>query len=91
MLAAEFRQEQKLAEIAALVASRPPSHRVRVIAIAGPTSSGKTTFSHKLCAYLKNHGALHDSSSFHNHFLVLNPFHRHRIAAAVGRPLLLRA
>jgi uridine kinase len=56
MLAAEFRQEQKLAEIAALVAARPPSQRVRVIAIAGPTSSGKTTFSHKLCAYLKNHG-----------------------------------
>ena len=53
---AEFRQEQKLAEIASLVSARPPSHRVRVIAIAGPTSSGKTTFSHKLCAYLKNHG-----------------------------------
>lgn len=74
MLAAEFRQEQKLADIAAMVASRPArspclayfsklktsyarcSHRVRVIAIAGPTSSGKTTFSHKLCAYLKNYG-----------------------------------
>jgi uridine kinase len=56
MLAAEFRQEQKLADIAALVAARPSSQRVRVIAIAGPTSSGKTTFSHKLCAYLKNHG-----------------------------------
>jgi hypothetical protein len=31
-------QEQKLADIASIVASRPGSHRVRVIAIAGPTS-----------------------------------------------------
>ncbi len=72
MLAAEFRQEQKLAEIAALVASRPPSHRVRVIAIAGPTSSGKTTFSHKLCAYLKNHGIESQPLSVDHYYYELN-------------------
>jgi uridine kinase len=54
ILECEFRQEQKLCEIAARIADR--QGKVRVLCIAGPTSSGKTTFANKLAIYLKNSG-----------------------------------
>ena len=45
MLVQEALQEQKIAEIAKQLANRPD---VKFIMIAGPSSSGKTTFSHRL-------------------------------------------
>lgn len=57
VLQCEFRQEAKLANIAHQVAARRDSGKpVRLICIAGPTSSGKTTFSNKLCMYLQAQG-----------------------------------
>ena len=57
VLACEFRQESKIAEIVAKVKERMVEGRqVKVICIAGPTSSGKTTFATKLCMYLQNYG-----------------------------------
>ena len=62
ILGAEFRQEGKIQEIIGQVLDRkadPASglkSRVRVICIAGPTSSGKTTFATKLVQYCKNAG-----------------------------------
>lgn len=54
ILESEFRQEQKLCEIANLIAAR--GGKIRALCIAGPTSSGKTTFANKLAMYLKNFG-----------------------------------
>lgn len=60
ILQAEFRQEQKLTQIAAIIhqKNQNPDRKkhIRVLCIAGPTSSGKTTFAHKLSIYLQNHG-----------------------------------
>lgn len=57
VLACEFRQETKIAEIVAQVKERSAAGKaVKVICIAGPTSSGKTTFATKLCMYLQNNG-----------------------------------
>jgi len=56
-LQCEFRQEAKLAAIASQVKARELSGKgVKLICIAGPTSSGKTTFSNKLCMYLQGLG-----------------------------------
>ena len=49
MLVQEALQEQKIAEIAKQLANRPD---VKFIMIAGPSSSGKTTFSHRLSVQL---------------------------------------
>ena len=51
----ECRQEAQLAQIAHEIGARASesASRVRVVAISGPTSSGKTTFSHKLAHYLR--------------------------------------
>lgn len=53
-LQCEFRQEAKLADIASQIKAK--STPVKLICIAGPTSSGKTTFSNKLCMYLQGLG-----------------------------------
>lgn len=50
MLVQEALQEQKIAEIAKQLANRPD---VKFIMIAGPSSSGKTTFSHRLSVQLR--------------------------------------
>jgi uridine kinase len=56
-LSCEFRQDAKLAEIAMTVSSRAREGMpVKVICIAGPTSSGKTTFANKLCMHLRSKG-----------------------------------
>ena len=55
MLAAEYRQEARLRDIVKQITDRGPG-AVRVICIAGPTSSGKTTFAAKLCAFLGAEG-----------------------------------
>lgn len=52
MLVQEALQEKKIAEIAETIASTGK----RIILIAGPSSSGKTTFSHRLSIQLRAHG-----------------------------------
>lgn len=60
ILQSEFRQEQEMTKIAAKIntinKASDASKHVRVLCIAGPTSSGKTTFAHKLSIYLQNYG-----------------------------------
>lgn len=62
ILAAECRQEAQLCSIVRQIQMRtsPEGNQaksmVRLICIAGPTSSCKTTFATKLCGYLKNAG-----------------------------------
>jgi len=58
MLHSEFRQEDKLSTIAQIIKARGKGqpNSVRVLCIAGPTSSGKTTFATKLAMYLRNYG-----------------------------------
>lgn len=53
ILVQEAFQEKKIAEIAAQIAQ---SHDKKFIMIAGPSSSGKTTFSHRLSIQLMTHG-----------------------------------
>jgi len=45
---------------------------VKVICIAGPTSSGKTTFANKLCMYLQNKGFLAKPLTVDHYYLPLN-------------------
>ena len=53
VLVQEALQEKKIAEIAQTISSRPD---VKLVMIAGPSSSGKTTFSHRLSVQLMVHG-----------------------------------
>lgn len=53
ILVAEALQEKKIAEIAAQIAEEPDK---KFIMIAGPSSSGKTSFSHRLSIQLKANG-----------------------------------
>ncbi len=50
MLVQEALQEQKIAEIARQIAAQPEK---KFVMIAGPSSSGKTTFSHRLSVQLR--------------------------------------
>jgi uridine kinase len=54
ILVAEALHEQRIAEIAGMIAER--SKQVRVVLIAGPSSSGKTTFSRRLSIQLLARG-----------------------------------
>ena len=53
ILAHEAMMEKKIGDIAAEIARRKD---VRFVMIAGPSSSGKTTFSHRLSTQLRAHG-----------------------------------
>lgn len=53
ILVQEALQEKKIAEIAEMIASQPDK---KIVMIAGPSSSGKTTFSHRLSIQLMAHG-----------------------------------
>lgn len=53
ILAQEAYQEKRIAEIAEMIAAQPSR---RLIMIAGPSSSSKTTFSHRLSIQLSVHG-----------------------------------
>lgn len=53
ILVQEALQEKKMGEIAQQIASNPEK---KIILIAGPSSSGKTTFSHRLSVQLRAHG-----------------------------------
>ncbi len=53
ILVQEALQEKKLADIAEMIVKRPDT---KFVMIAGPSSSGKTTFSHRLSIQLRAHG-----------------------------------
>lgn len=73
MMQCEFRQEAKLAGIAAAVEQRKKDGKaVKVICIAGPTSSGKTTFANKLCMYLRNCGFVARPLTVDHYYLPLD-------------------
>jgi uridine kinase len=73
VLKCEFRQEAKLAEIASAMQQRKEAGKtVKVICIAGPTSSGKTTFANKLCMYLQNAGFVARPLTVDHYYLPLN-------------------
>lgn len=53
MLVQEALQERRISEIASDIATRGG---IKFVMIAGPSSSGKTTFSHRLSVQLRTHG-----------------------------------
>lgn len=67
VLVQEALQEKKIAEIATMIAERP---QVKFILIAGPSSSGKTTFAKRLAIQLRANGliphAIGADDYFHN-------------------------
>ena len=75
-LHAEFRQEAILAALASAVDTRctsgDESQRVGVVCIAGPTSSGKTTFATKLAMYLRNKGYISKALTVDHYYLPLD-------------------
>lgn len=50
ILIQEALQEKKIGQIAEMIAQQPDK---KIVMIAGPSSSGKTTFSHRLCIQLR--------------------------------------
>lgn len=65
MLVQEALQEKKIAEIAESIIESGK----RIILIAGPSSSGKTTFSHRLSIQLRAHGLKPHPSPVDNYFV----------------------
>ena len=66
VLVQEALQEKKIAEIAARIASRP---EIKFVLIAGPSSSGKTTFSHRLSVQLRVNGMTPHPIAVDNYFV----------------------
>lgn len=66
MLVQEALQEQKIAELARKIASMPEK---KFIMIAGPSSSGKTTFSHRLSIQLRACGLKPHPIAVDNYFV----------------------
>ena len=66
ILAQEAIMEKGLGDIAAEIASRPDK---KLIMIAGPSSSGKTTFSHRLSIQLMAHGLKPHPIKVDNYFV----------------------
>ncbi len=63
---AEALQEKKVARIADQIAARPD---VRIVLISGPSSSGKTTFSKRLCIQLMANGLMPRLISLDDYFV----------------------
>lgn len=63
----------QIAQIVEAITKRmsDPATRVRLVAIAGPTSSGKTTFATKLSMYLRNEGLMSKLLSVDHYYLPL--------------------
>ena len=66
VLVQEALQEKKIAEIAAQIAER---RERKFILIAGPSSSGKTTFSHRLSVQLRANGLVPHPIAVDNYFV----------------------
>lgn len=66
ILVQEALQEQKIAEIAGQIKARPT---VKFVLIAGPSSSGKTTFSRRLSVQLRAAGLIPHAISVDNYFV----------------------
>lgn len=66
VLVQEALQEKKIAEIASQIAARP---EIKFILIAGPSSSGKTTFSHRLSIQLRANGLTPHPIAMDNYFV----------------------
>lgn len=66
ILVQEALQEKKIVEIAEMIVERP---NVKFILIAGPSSSGKTTFSHRLSIQLRAHGLIPHPIAVDNYFV----------------------
>lgn len=66
VLVQEALQEKKIAEIASVIAARKG---VKFVLIAGPSSSGKTTFSHRLSIQLRANGLVPHPIAVDNYFV----------------------
>lgn len=66
VLVQEALQEKKIAEIATRIAQNPD---VKFVLIAGPSSSGKTTFSHRLSIQLRANGLVPHPIAVDNYFV----------------------
>lgn len=66
ILVQEAEQERKIGEIAKQIASR---EGVKFIMIAGPSSSGKTTFSHRLSIQLRTQGKVPHPIALDDYFI----------------------
>jgi uridine kinase len=66
VLVQEAYHEQQITEIARQIANRPD---VKFVLIAGPSSSGKTTFSHRLSIQLRVHGMNPHPIAVDNYFV----------------------
>ncbi|MFV0363221.1 MAG: nucleoside kinase [Suipraeoptans sp.] len=66
VLVQEALQEKKVSEIAETIFSKPD---VKFVLIAGPSSSGKTTFSHRLSIQLKANGMIPHPIAVDNYFV----------------------
>lgn len=66
VLVQEAYQERKIGEIASQIAARPD---IKFVLIAGPSSSGKTTFSHRLSIQLRANGLKPHPIAVDNYFV----------------------
>lgn len=66
ILMAEARQEMDIAKIAAQIAANP---KIKCVMIAGPSSSGKTSFSHRLSVQLRGQGLIPHPIEVDNYFV----------------------
>lgn len=66
ILVQEAIQEKQIGDIAGMIAADPSK---RIIMIAGPSSSGKTTFSHRLSVQLRAHGLKPHPIACDNYFV----------------------
>lgn len=66
ILVQEALQEKKIAEIAQTIVEKP---NIKFVLIAGPSSSGKTTFSHRLSIQLRANGLIPHPIAVDNYFV----------------------
>lgn len=66
ILVEEALQERRIGEIASTIAKR---QTIKFVMIAGPSSSGKTSFSHRLSIQLKTHGLHPHPIALDNYFV----------------------